>query len=84
MHQKTNQVHIGDYFCSSLTMQDHLLTAGAEYYTPKCDTITGGTVSVYFVRVCNEPKRRKNTAMSLSNTDTKRFAFHAIDTNTDF
>ena len=47
MHQKTNQVHIGDHFCSSLTMQDHLQRVDAEYYTPKCDTITGGTVSVY-------------------------------------
>ena len=57
MHQKTDQVHIGDHFCSSLTMQDHLQTAGAEYYTPKCNTITGGTVNL--IHVCNEPKEEK-------------------------
>ena len=33
MHQKTDQVHIGDHFCSSLTMQDYLQTVDAENYT---------------------------------------------------
>ena len=53
-------------FCSSLTMQGHLETAGAKHYTPqmsKCAT-TGETVSVYLVYIYNEQKRRKNTALS--------------------
>ena len=53
MQQKTDQMHIGDHFCLSLTMQGHLQTAGAT---------TGGTVSVYLVNVYNEQKRKKNTA----------------------
>ena len=35
MHHKTDQVHIGDHFCSSLAMQGHLQTVGAEHYIPQ-------------------------------------------------
>ena len=55
MQQKTDQMHIGDHFCLSLTMQGHLQTAGAT---------TGGTVSVYLVNVYNEQKRKKKHSPS--------------------
>ena len=64
MRQKTDQVHIGDHFCSSLTMQGHLQTTVSNITLPKCDATTGGTVFVYLVHVYNKQKRRKNTALS--------------------
>ena len=81
MHQKADQVHIGDYFCLSLTMQGYLQTADAKHYLPKCDAT--GTVSVYLIHINNEQERRKKTALSYFNTDNKRLCFHAIDITSD-
>ena len=58
MRQKTDQVHIGDHFCLSWTMQGHLQIAGAEY-----DTTTGEIVSVYLVHIYNKQERRKNIVL---------------------
>ena len=51
MDPKTNQVHIGDHFCLSLTRQGHLQTADAELL--KYDSTTGETDCVYLVHVNN-------------------------------
>ena len=65
-------------------MEGHLQTAGTvNIALPECDPTTEGTVSVYLVYVYNDQKRRKNTALLQSNTDTKKLYFHVIDTNTD-
>ena len=63
MCQKTDQVHIEDHFYSSLKLQGHLQTAGAEQYTPQIWAI-GGTVFIYLVHVYNEQEKRKSTALS--------------------
>ena len=63
MYQKTDELHIGDHFCSSLTMQGHLKQQAPNITLPKCGATTGGTVFVYLVHVYNEQKR-KNTALS--------------------
>ena len=56
MHKKTDQVHIGDHFCLSLTMQGHLQTAATEHYTPQM--CTGGIVFVLSMYIMNRKGER--------------------------
>ena len=74
MHQKTNQVHIGDHFCLSLAMQGHLKQQVPNIILPKCDVTTGGTVSVYLVHVYTEQKK-KNTPCHSPTLTLKGFVF---------
>ena len=76
MHQKTNEVHIGNHFCLSLTMQDHLLTAGAKHLRssnvmPLLEELSLIILSMY---IMNRREERTHPCCSLTLT-LKGFVF---------